>query len=203
MTLSQQEISLLFDTLSIKLEDTYQGEIPRDVSEVYPSKKRVRDHYTSRLALLHALESLKGPESFQNYSDLIIDNHHHLRKAPEILVSLTHTIQLAAAVVSNHPKISSLGIDLESTQREMKEGILKFFIRDADTESDPLKNWCIKEAAFKALSPLYNLEKRLVLKDIIISKDKTFFLETLPELKGHYSIEERKGHYLALAITLA
>ena len=196
MTLSQQEISNLFKSLKIEVIPSFEGEVPEEVSIRYPSSKRVRDHYTSRLALIKAL---KMPE-VQSYSDIEILNHHHLVKFPELAVSVTHTNSLAGAVVADRSLIESIGVDLEAVDRDFKPGILKFFLRPEDEIEAPLQLWCIKEAAFKAISPLYKEEKQLVLKDIIVKSDGSFHLDSLDTICGYYKLEKVQGHYLALAI---
>ncbi len=196
MTLSQQEISKLFNSLKVVVTPSFEGEVPAAILERYPSKKRVRDHYTSRLALIEALNSPK----VKSYEDLKIENHHHLVSLPQFIVSLTHTNTLAAAVTTDQELIESVGIDLEARNREMKTGILKFFLREDDQIENPLELWCLKEAAFKALSPLYHEEKQLVLKDICIRNDGSFVLDSKQGLSGYYQLRKEQGHYLALAI---
>ena len=71
----------------------------------------------------------------------------------------------------------------------MKESTLKFFVNTDDEYSDSLKLWTQKEAAFKAISPIYQ-EKELTLKMITI-KGEEFFLKNDPSLKGTVSVENR------------
>lgn len=202
MTLSQQENADPFKQIEFSIHSIFQGDIPEFVISKYPSSKRVREHYTSRLALIDALSKTNRSSNFTTYQDIEIYNHLHLKADNSILVSLTHTNSLAAAAISTSKNISSIGIDIESTSREMKEGILKFFRREDDEVDNVLELWCIKEAAFKAISPLYQQEKRLVLKDIIINDKGEFILDSEQSIKGLYKIEVKEDHYVALAIIL-
>lgn len=202
MKLTQLEITNFFNSLKVNILPTFEGDIPSSVKDLYPAKKRLRDHYTSRLSLINAVKELRDSSIELTYQDVLIENHLHLKSSPEIIASVTHTNSFAAAVVTDSQKISSVGIDIESRERQLKEGIKKFYILENDEIKDPLELWCIKEAAFKAISPLYKEEKRLVLKDITVKRDGTFLLNTERNLNGYYRVEEVEGHFLALAIIL-
>jgi phosphopantetheinyl transferase (holo-ACP synthase) len=198
MTLMQQEILRHFKNLKTKVMNTFEGEIPETVKELYPGKKRVRLHYTSRLALINAINS----DEFKTYEDVEIENHQFLKRDPSIKVSLSHTDHKALASVSSCEEVLSIGVDLESEDRPIKEGIKKFYIRDEDEIENELELWCIKEAAFKAISPLYKGDKRLVLKDIIVLKDESFKLELNSNLDGYWKLEKSEGEILTFAIIL-
>lgn len=197
----QQEISILFDNLHCVLLDTYQGEIPAAVTKKYPAPKRARLHYTSRLALQGALKMV-SERDFLEYNELEIINHQYLKEDQKILVSISHTNDFAVASVSDSSEFSSIGVDLELSTREIKEGIQKFYINEFDQIKNTLKLWCIKEAAFKAISPLYKGEKTLVLKDINIFNDGTFHLDQFEELSGFWKLESKEDKLLTHAIIL-
>ena len=197
----QQETSNLFDNLHCVLLDTYEGEIPQKISHRYPAPKRARLHYTSRLALQGALKMVSDRD-FLEYDELEIVNHQYLKEDRRILVSISHTNDFAVASVSDSDQLSSIGVDLEVSTREIKEGIYKFFINESDQITNTLELWCIKEAAFKALSPLYQEEKTLVLKDINILKDGTFHLSQCKDLSGFWKLESKEDKLLTHAIIL-
>lgn len=197
----QREIEKHFEALSTVLLDTYEGEIPKVIQDVYLGSKRARLHYTSRLALLKTLEN-ETDILFKEYSDLAIENHHFMKISPSVKVSISHTNDFAMACSTNDAQIESIGVDLESCDRQLKEGIKKFYIIDSDEISNPLHLWCIKEAAFKAVSPLYKNEKQLVLKDICVLKNGTFYLEINPGLNGYWKLESEDKKVFTHAIIL-
>jgi 4'-phosphopantetheinyl transferase EntD len=201
MTLMQQEIEHFFSKIHTTFLDTHKGDIPEVVLERYPSKKRASEHYTSRLALLESLKSCKL-DQFKSYSDLTIVNHHHMLLAEEALVSLSHTHHFAMASVTNCSDITSIGIDLENIEREIKPGLKKFYNNTHDQIQDQLRLWCIKEAAFKAISPLYEGEKQLVLKDIAILENGEFSLLLEKPISGYWKCSLKKEKLFTHAVIL-
>ncbi len=201
MTLMQQEIDLYFSKITTVFLNTYEGIIPKAVLERYPSKKRASHHYTSRLALLEALQNC-GLNQFENYSDLGIVNHHHMEEAKNALVSLSHTNEFAMAAATYCEEIKSIGVDLENCSREIKPGIEKFFINEEDEIKSTLHLWCIKEAAFKAISPLYKDDKQLVLKDIAVKSNGDFKLLLEPAIDGHWKLASKEQMLFTHALIL-
>jgi phosphopantetheinyl transferase (holo-ACP synthase) len=201
MTLMQLEIDKHFEELSTVFLNTYEGEIPKEVLKIYSAPKRARLHYTSRLALLQSLK-INHVDLFKSYTDLEITNHQFMKKSSSTKVSISHTNSYAMACSTTNPKIESIGVDLESCNRELKEGIKKFYIIEADEISDPLHLWCIKEAAFKAVSPLFKIEKQLVLKDITVHRNGAFSLEIAPDLNGFWKLVSEEEKIFTHAIIL-
>ena len=151
-----------------------------------------KEHFRlSRYALRH----LCGQE------DLTIEKHLHLKSAPNIKVSISHTDGAAAAMICESESTISIGIDIEWSCRQVKPGIEKFFINEADDcQINKLENWCIKEAAYKAYSPIYNDEKVLVLKDFTI-KDNAFYI--CDKYIGDYEVEYQEIDGREIIITKA
>ncbi len=143
-------------------------------------------YVASRLALKMSLETLGISDL--SWDDLEIEDHHFLKKHPEILVSLSHTQTFGAAYVALSSCFRSVGVDLELCERKMKESTLKFFVNTDDEYSDTLKLWTQKEAAFKAISPLCK-KADLTLKMIAI-KGEEFFLKKDECFKGQVSIQK-------------
>ncbi|MGZ3788620.1 MAG: 4'-phosphopantetheinyl transferase superfamily protein [Bacteriovorax sp.] len=137
----------------------------------------------SREALRRLLEK-RGHEILDLKQDLELINYQHLKKFPEYLTSITHTRGAGASVLANKSDYLSLGIDIEWSDREMKPEAQRFFCHPEDSAvENKLKLWTMKEAAFKALSPLGH-PGVLVLSKIII-QNGSFFTREKPELKGH------------------
>ena len=154
-----------------------------------PEKKE--EHRLSRYALKH----LVGDRAIE------IENHLHLRNHPEIKVSVSHTKGAGAAIICEDVKIRSVGIDIEWSQRPVKEGIEKFYINERDDQIDHMKLWMAKEAAFKAISPLYTGDKILVLKDIVINADSfSAFDQFFGKL--YFSVKKYKERKIKIACAL-
>ena len=194
----QQEIYQHFSSLRTSFLEIFQGEIPSHVLESYPGEKRARLHYTARLALIKSIQD----KNFEDYKDLDIENHQFMKNDQQIKVSLSHADHKAMATTTTDSLILSIGVDLEREDREIKKGIKKFYIIDNDELDSPLELWCVKEAAFKAISPLYKGDKKLVLKDITVKKSGAFTLELNPNLNGHWKLERKSAEIHAYAIIL-
>ncbi|RPJ78798.1 MAG: 4-phosphopantetheinyl transferase family protein [Alphaproteobacteria bacterium] len=141
------------------------------------------DAYTnSRLALKKLLE-LKGHLVSDLKNDLQLVNFQNLPKFPEYLISISHTKGAGASLLALKKDYLSLGIDIEWSDRHFKPEAQKFLrhIDDSTTEN-LLELWTMKEAAFKALSPL-GFPGTLVLSKIIIQNGE-FWTNEKKELRG-------------------
>lgn len=156
--------------LSTKLFNDHANEfifIKKDISSELKKAKIL-----SRLCLSLALEQehkLIEPQKIE------IINNHYIVNFPGTLESLSHTKSASAGVIASQDDYFSIGVDIESLNRPIKSGIEKFFINEEDTkELSHLELWCLKEACFKALHPVYkrlNLKRTLTLKDIVIHSE--------------------------------
>lgn len=139
---------------------TYLYTTPKDVpADFMPDKKA--DFRLSRWCL----------KKLTQEENLNISNHLHMEESREKLVSVTHTKELAAGALCTNPEVKSVGIDIEWSDRRMREGSFKYFVTcESELEiHSPLEIWCIKEAAFKAYSPFHDENKKiLVLTDFRI-----------------------------------
>ncbi len=130
--------------------------------------------------------------------ELDIESFNHLRHEPNTLVSLTHTKDIAAAIIANHQDYKGIGIDIEWKNRKFRPGIEKFFLLESDDKGiGLLPLWCAKEAAYKALSPHYHGEKVLVIKDITINNSK-FYINNIAQ--GEIIFENGDDYFLAIAL---
>ena len=153
---------------------TLTGPIPPEILEQFKGRERACGFYTSRLALKTCLEEI-SPNTIWSWDNLAVKNNLHLENHPEILVSLSHTKTVGAAVVAKSENIRSVGIDIEFIDRKINPETCKYFINENDTHPDNLLlTWTLKEAAFKAISPIKNNsgDRMLLLKDIWIGKNK-------------------------------
>lgn len=143
------------------------------------------------------------PEKNIEYKDLEIVDYLYLKKAPQYKVSISHTEEFGAAAASDSEDILSVGIDIELQQRSMRAGSEKYFVNEQDMETSSLKLWVLKEAAFKALSPLVKNEfPHLLLKNIWI-RGNHFGICPSDKILGDIRLEKvnqyGKDFYQALA----
>ncbi len=110
---------------------------------------------------------------------------HELKK--NTFLSISHTKGLLGFVLSQE----LIGLDIELKTREMTQKIAQY-IRHEEDEIFNLKAWCIKEAAYKALS-FY--EKELSLKEIKIIKNKKIFYKNY---QGNYSFIPHEDYLISL-----
>lgn len=123
-----------------------------------------RDSYAmSRLALLNSLKPLKVHTSLDN---LILIENSQIYSHPHITASVSHTNDIAVGATSLKSNNLSLGVDIERSDRQIKDGADKYFCNDRDSfdKYSLLEKWVIKEACYKAFSNLLN--KDFLLKDI-------------------------------------
>jgi len=136
----------------------------------------------SRLALKKLLE-LKGHQVLDLKTDLALLDFQNLPKYPEYLISLSHTKGAGASVLALKQDYLSLGIDIEWSDRHFKAEAQKFLRHPEDSMNDNLLElWTMKEAAFKALSPL-GFPGVLVLSKIIIQNGE-FWTNEKKEVRG-------------------
>lgn len=137
-------------------------------------------------------------------ADLELLNYQNLKKFPDYVLSLSHTRGAGAAVLAHRQDVASLGIDIEWSDRVLKEEASRFYRHPEDSHYDnKLELWTMKEAAFKALSPR-GYPGVLVLSKIII-QDGVFFTKEQPELKGvvqtYQASTPEKNLWVAIAYT--
>lgn len=138
--------------------------VPQSIKSL--GEKRIREYAASR----HSLAQVSG---IHEISELEIENHHHLKHHPDLIVSLSHTRGISAAICSKQHH--SVGIDIEHMDRKFKSETAKFFKTSKDDDMNLLQLWSVKEAAFKAVDPMgFRLENKtiLVLKDLVVKKQK-------------------------------
>ncbi|MFA6237510.1 MAG: hypothetical protein WC635_09310 [Bacteriovorax sp.] len=154
--------------------------------EVYFSD--TKDNFTnSREALKHLLQN-EGHEILELKSTLELVNFGNLKNFPQYLTSISHTKGAGAALLAHKSDYLSVGIDIEWSDRPMKDGTQKFYQNPQDSEyPNSLELWAMKEAAFKALSPL-GYPGVLVLSKIII-QNGIFWSDERTELRGSVQVQ--------------
>lgn len=155
----------------------------------------------SRRAQALLLES-EGHEISDLKRDLVLVDFQNLVNFPDYLTSISHTKGAGASALAKKSDYQSIGIDIEWSDRVMKEGTEKFYKHPEDSEyPNSLELWTMKEAAFKALSPL-GFPGVLVLSKIII-RDGVFWTNERPELRGRVCLFDKMDESRKLNVALA
>lgn len=138
----------------------HHGEAKLPCSPPAMAPHRQREWQSSRWALYLGLKELCPQLDLRTSGDFEITRHHCLKKAPHILVGLSHTGDYGAAVVALNSKARGVGIDIEEQDRPVSPKSLRYYRTSRDEPLAPLTLWTAKEAAYKALSPLEDLSFR-------------------------------------------
>jgi hypothetical protein len=135
-------------------------------------------------------------------SDLVLENFQKLPHYPEFLTSISHTKGAGAACLAKKDDYQSLGIDVEWSDRHLRAEAERFYRHPDDIyDVGELVLWTMKEAAFKALSPL-GYPGVLVLSKIII-QNQFFWTYERPEIKGELKTERLTFQQRELLVALA
>ena len=105
-------------------------------------------------------------------------NHMGPIEYPEFVMSLSHSKNIGIICLAKKEDFRSIGIDLEFEGREITPKSAKFFMQSGEDDSNLLEAWINKEAAFKAISPLYDDCK--LLKQIRYQNQQFYFLTSGP-----------------------
>lgn len=110
--------------------------------------KRKAGFLLSRMALLECLR-----ERGMNVKplDLVLENFSQIKKFPHLTISLSHTNDYGAALVSESSEFRSVGIDIEQEARVVSKLVRTRILHPDDQRLRNIELWCLKEAAFKAL----------------------------------------------------
>jgi len=101
----------------------------------------------ARLALYDALMEMGKKVKFEHME---IINHHYVVNVPGTLVSLSHTKDMAVAIIAKQGEIFSIGVDIERVDRPLKAELVSKFKNEKDDQTlSDLELWVLKEACFK------------------------------------------------------
>lgn len=162
-----------------------------------------KDAFTNSREALAALLKQENVLVSDLKADLELVNYQNLKNYPDFVLSLSHTKGAGAAVLGKKAEVQSLGIDIEWSDRNLKDEAGRFYKNPEDSVyENKLELWTMKEAAFKALSPL-GYPGVLVLSKIVI-QDGEFFTKERPEIKGrvttHLKNLDSKKLWVAIAV---
>lgn len=125
------------------------------------------------LARIALLECLKQYSTTIQPHDLDLISFSEIKGLPHFTISLSHTKDVGAALVSEHAKIRTSGIDIEHEKRIVKEYIMKLISHPGDVRLRNIELWSLKEAVFKTLMNTKIFTKNIEFKSIEI-KDHTW-----------------------------
>ncbi len=155
---------------------------------------RIAGFYSSRNSLLSNLRKIYPQASFKN---LMISDYRELTDYPDVVLSLSHSPLAGASVVALKKDYLSLGIDIESIQREVKESIIQRVTTESDLKLPSRETWCLKEAIYKCVSNSGLVEGTLEFKDMVIQDKK--WLHSPSQLSGEWRLFSELDHQVAIA----
>ncbi len=121
-----------------------------------------------------------------------------LAKWPEITLSLSHTKLAGAAITASRAEFISVGIDIESDNRVVKDSILKRITNSRDINLRNIELWCLKEAVFKCLMNTGIFEKPFEFSEIEISYKR--WIHSPSGLEGEWKTIISEQFLIALAL---
>lgn len=128
---------------------------------------------------------------------------------PSVLVSISHTDEIGAAIIAKDELMKSIGLDIEKSSRMISNEMKKFFSTNFDitTNLSNLDIWCIKEAAYKAIYPLkktINDGTSLLLSKIWIdNSSQTFGIISSRNIVGNYQCDNFTYQHQSLIVSKA
>lgn len=131
-------------------------------------------------------------QSFYGY----LDNFPHIR------LSFSHTkldqnlIAIAALSTDDLVGSGTIGVDLEYSLREVKEGIKKYFMIENPVGFEPLEIWVIKEAIYKFLNAR---KKTILLHEIRIDKNGNIYNLDRDKVLGEFGLYQWEDYLIAFA----
>lgn len=160
--------------------------------KITDTQKRRDSYLLSRTALLRALRLNKINLRLDN---LFVIGHSQVHGFEHVTVSLSHTVDSAAAVSALKSDILALGVDIERRDRPVKLEAQKYFCRDEDNFDNYtlLEKWVIKEACYKAFSNL--TQDRFLLKDLTCDQGKAIY----NGITCSYELIHKDQHLIAIA----
>lgn len=139
--------------------------------DITDTPKRRESYLMSRLALINCIKERRVYLSLDNL--LLIDNSQ-IHGQDQLTASLSHTKDIAVAASALKKDILALGVDIESSNRTIKDGADKYFCNDKDSFNYTLlQKWIIKEACYKAFSNL--TKEEFLLKDVICNQEVAIY----------------------------
>lgn len=159
---------------------------------IHPGRKR--GYFLAREAMrsLFRNEGIDVP-----INELRLVQHKELIAHPDYTISLSHTPTWGAAILGNKKTYRSIGVDIESQTRIVKEMIKERIAHPEDIKLTNLELWCLKEASFKAIMNTGLFDRPFEFSDIQISSNTWSYSPA--NLAGEWALETKHEHLVARA----
>lgn len=151
--------------------------------------------YLSRQALFDASRTYY-PEIKIN--ELELENFSGFKRFPDLTLSISHTEEAGAAVVSSKNEHKSLGIDIENASRVPTESVLARIRNLKDINLAPIEIWVIKEAIYKCSINSGSVKGHLGFSQIEVSSPTHWNIPT-QNLNGQIEIKNIDEFIVGLA----
>lgn len=172
-----------------QLEDWVQKSFPEATHA-----NRLAGLYSSRYSLW---ENIRKIDPTVTFAQLELRDYGQLLHYPDLVASLSHTPKAGASAVAYKKEFISIGIDIESLDRQVKDHIIERVITEQDLKLSNHEVWCLKEAIYKCVSNSKLYSGVLEFRDMVI-KDHRW--EHSPSgIHGEWELFIEENHQLALA----
>ena len=159
-----------------------------------PHPERRKTFCFAREALRLALCELNfKPE----ISDLVLVGFQSLKNFPELTISLSHSREVGVALVGHQKTYQSLGVDVEYSDRVVKDAIIQKVANPLDAKLSNIDLWVLKEAAFKCLMNSGKFSTPVLFTDIVVSAKN--WSHPPSALAGECEIRQEQNLILGLA----
>jgi 4'-phosphopantetheinyl transferase EntD len=157
-------------------------------------EERKRGFLLARQALMFCLNDFGlGLEIPQ----LRFRNFHELQNLPQFTISLSHTKEAGAALVSLVTEHRALGIDIEHEERPVKQMIMERISHPEDLKLRNIELWCLKEAVFKTLMNTDQFPEPVAFASLKIENGKWFHAPS--QLEGTWELDVMNSFVVAKA----
>ncbi len=183
-------------TIYFSITDKFPSDELKSLPTKFKNSNRNHSYFLSRKALAHIAKTKFGYQT--NYLTMELKDHGQITGRPQLSVSLSHTKDTVAALVGDRNDFYSVGIDIEFQTRTFSPEGQKYFINSDDSKDEELLIlWCIKEAAFKALSNGgYPIK---LLKEVVVEENNFYFIRDENKSKYPFKLIKQNGLIIALA----
>ncbi|MGE3610050.1 MAG: 4'-phosphopantetheinyl transferase superfamily protein [Bacteriovoracaceae bacterium] len=183
----------IIQTLSADLAPVWEGVTNESLGEsTHPRRK------TSYALSREAIRQLLLEQGHQvSPGDIKLIGFNKIINFPQYSLSLTHSIDVGAAVLASQANYLAVGIDLENKDRKVSSAIRERIVNKEDASLTNIELWCAKEAVFKCLMNSGQFEQTIDFMDIVIKEDEWLHPES--GLRGRHEFHLEDPYIINLA----
>ena len=158
--------------------------------------KRQREFSSARYAA-----HIAGRELGQELAPVLRDGERRPLWPAGWVGSLSHSHQLAAALVATNAELSGVGIDIEAAGRVQPDLHKRLFtpIENARMQGDPARVFSAKEAVYKAVNPIAGRYIEFTDVEVIDLGDQRFRMRYLGRHDAERVMEQGQGYWTQFA----